>query len=78
MSKAAITFIVIFGTIVSGLLALIIIAVPFLAPMFKSNYAIPSVVENWGGVIIGFYFGSFFTMVSDLLKNKNAKTDKVE
>lgn len=64
----AINFILIFGTLISGVLALVIICVPILAPFWKSTYVIPPEIKNWGGVIIGFYFGSFISQVANVLR----------
>ena len=71
-----VSFILKFGTVISGVLALIIICVPILAPLFITDYAIPDTVENWGGVIIGFYFGSFISQVGNFLSpNNKSSTD---
>lgn len=63
----SVNFILIFGSVISGILALVIICVPIVAPLFLSSYAIPETIENWGGVIIGFYFGSFITQVGNII-----------
>ena len=34
-------------------------------PIFRSGFTIPDVLQNWGGLIIGFYFGSFITLLKD-------------
>ena len=34
-------------------------------PIFKSGFDIPVTLQNWGGLIIGFYFGSFVSLLKD-------------
>lgn len=70
VSKFSIDYLVIFGVTISGLLAILIIGVPIIAPFIVKSYAIPKTIENWGGVIIGFYFGSFFMTVIDVIKSQ--------
>jgi hypothetical protein len=53
------------GTLVSGAIALVIIvAVAILAIEGKR---VPDVLANWGGVILGFYFGQFMSLVKDYM-----------
>lgn len=33
-----------------------------------TNEIIPEVLSNWGGVIIGFYFGTSYAQITQLLK----------
>lgn len=50
---------------ISGLIALIvIISVVILALLDKP---IPPELSNWGGIILGFYFGQFISLVRDYL-----------
>ncbi len=58
-------FVVYAAVIVSSLIALCVIFVVALMPILRSGYAIPEVLANWGGLIIGFYFGSFITLLKD-------------
>lgn len=69
----SVNFILIFGSVISGVLALVIICVPIIAPLFLTSYAIPETIENWGGVIIGFYFGSFITQVGNIISPSQEK-----
>lgn len=69
-------FILKFGTVISGILALVIICVPIIAPLFMLNYKIPDTLENWGGVIIGFYFGSFISQVGNFLSPNNKRENE--
>jgi len=34
-------------------------------PVFRQGYTIPETLQNWGGLIIGFYFGSFVSLLKD-------------
>ena len=67
-TAAAISFLIRVGVIVSAIIAITVIAVPIFAPMISPTYAIPPQIKEWGGVIIGFYFGSFITLIGNLLK----------
>ena len=70
-----VSFILRFGTVISGILALVIICIPIMAPLFVHDYKIPSSIENWGGVIIGFYFGSFISQVGNFLHPSGKDVD---
>jgi hypothetical protein len=68
----AVRFILILGSSVSAILALIIVCVPILSPLFLAPgevYNFPTEVKDWGGIIIGFYFGSFLTLTADLIRS---------
>ncbi len=58
-------FVVYASVIVSSLIALCVIFVVALMPIFKSGFNIPDTLKNWGGLIIGFYFGSFVSLLKD-------------
>ncbi len=58
-------FVVYTTVVVSSIIALTIIFVVALMPVFKQGYTIPTTLQNWGGLIIGFYFGSFVTLLKD-------------
>ena len=45
---------------------LIIIATLWLVVVEK-NYDLPEALTNWGGVIIGFYFGQVFGLLRELM-----------
>jgi hypothetical protein len=64
----AISFLIRVGVSVSAIIAITVIAVPIVAPLISSTYTIPAEIKEWGGVIIGFYFGSFITLIGSLLK----------
>gem|GEM_PF-6465040 len=72
-----ISFMLGLGSAISGILALVIICVPIIGPLFIENYVPPKFIENWGGVIIGFYFGSFISQISNFLnQNKILKNNQ--
>lgn len=60
-------FIVITGTSVSSIIALAIIIPISIFKMKEPDLVVPEVLVNWGGIILGFYFGSFTTLIRDLL-----------
>lgn len=68
-TSSAISFLIRVGVIVSAIIAITVIAIPIVAPMFSNTYSIPTEIKEWGGVIIGFYFGSFVTLIGNLLRN---------
>jgi len=63
------------GFIISGLIALMIIggviwiSVQNVSRAADNQLTIPAVLENWGGVIVGFYFGAFITLIKDFIKS---------
>lgn len=59
-------FVIVFGMVISGIIAVVVIVVPLIAPFF-TTYQIPKIIEEWGGIIIGFYFGTFATLITNLL-----------
>lgn len=58
-------FVIYVSVIVSSIIALSVIFVVALMPIFKSGFDIPVTLQNWGGLIIGFYFGSFVSLLKD-------------
>lgn len=69
---AAISKVLIAQTWVSGILALAIILSAISIPLYSvyrndPSIQTPDVIKDWGGVIIGFYFGSALTQMSSLL-----------
>jgi hypothetical protein len=58
-------FVVITSVSVSSIIALTVIVVVAVFTFVKPTSEIPKVLENWGGLIIGFYFGSFITLLKD-------------
>lgn len=58
-------FVVYVSVTVSSLIALVVIFTVALMPLFLQGMEIPTTLQNWGGLIIGFYFGSFVTLLKD-------------
>jgi hypothetical protein len=71
-ASASIGRIITWISLIAGAISFVIVGcVVFLAVMsvFKpeSKIEIPQVLGNWGGIIIGFYFGQFANLVKDYL-----------
>lgn len=58
-------FVVYCAVSVSSIIALVVIGVVAIMPLVRTGFQIPDVLSNWGGLIIGFYFGSFITLLKD-------------
>ena len=62
-----------FLTCVAGLLALLVIGTicyTAVAPGVPTDNKALGQLQNWGGVIIGFFFGSFFNLFAEVIKGK--------
>lgn len=59
-------FVVITVISVSSIIALVVIIGTVLMPIQTTDKT-PTVLENWGGLIIGFYFGTFVGLLKDWL-----------
>lgn len=66
----AVSFILICGAVTSSVIAIVVIAIPLVAPLSDKPYTIPQQVGEWGGVIIGFYFGAFVSFAANVWKSK--------
>jgi hypothetical protein len=73
----AISFILISGAVTSSVIATVVIAVPLLVPMTSIPYNIPPEVKEWGGIIIGFYFGAFVTFAANVWKTRWEEKNEV-
>jgi hypothetical protein len=65
-------------TIVAGLLALVIIGTicyTAVVPGVSTENKALAQLQNWGGVVIGFFFGSFFNLLAETLKNNSIPTN---
>lgn len=51
---------------IAGVISLIVILGVVIMAFFGK--AIPDVLSNWGGIILGFYFGSFLSLVKDYME----------
>jgi fructose-specific phosphotransferase system IIC component len=58
-------FVVVVTVLVSSFIALMIISTVSFMPYFRQGYQVPDVLQNWGGLIIGFYFGTFLSLLKD-------------
>jgi len=66
--KFLMRFLIISGVIVSSIISVAIIVTVAYITIVTPEAEIPEVLTNWGGLIIGFYFGSFLSLVKDWLK----------
>ena len=62
MKLSAITICFIVTNIVTSILAIFVIAFPIIMHAKDETYSIPTEIREWGGVIIGYYFGSSLTI----------------
>lgn len=58
-------FVIYVTVIVASIIALTVIAVVVALPVVNPAYKVPDTLQNWGGLIIGFYFGTFMTLLKD-------------
>jgi hypothetical protein len=60
------------GFLISGAIALLVIGGVIFIALYNASHAteakMPEVLANWGGVIVGFYFGAFVTLIKDYIK----------
>ena len=73
--KDALVFrLVYIGFLISGAIALLVIGGVIILSVYSvfrgSDVKIPEVLSNWGGVIVGFYFGAFVTLIKDYMKTQ--------
>lgn len=66
--KFLMRFVIIIGTIVSSIISLAVIIPVAYFKVRQPEFEIPEVLTNWGGLIIGFYFGSFLGLVKDWIR----------
>lgn len=59
------SYVIILGSTISGVIALVVILAAVALPLFRDNAQLPEFLQQWGGLIIGFYFGSFVTLLKD-------------
>lgn len=64
-------FIVISWVIVSSLIALMVLGGTMYYKIINTTAPMPEVLSNWGGIILGFYFGSFTSIAKDILSKKD-------
>lgn len=59
-------FLIIAWVLVSSLIAITILGSTAYFKIKHPTAPIPEVLSNWGGIILGFYFGSFTTFAKDV------------
>lgn len=70
MSERARSWMVFMLIAISGLLAGCVIVLPLLMPWLidaANAYQVPDYIKEWGGIIIGFYFGASVNLIKDLI-----------
>ena len=50
---------------IAGLISIIVVGSVMVLALF--GHAIPDVLSNWGGIILGFYFGTFINLIRDYM-----------
>lgn len=65
MERWKIAIIVIIAS-TSSIIAIVTIVAGVVFP-YVTNLSTPPVIKDWGGLIIGFYFGTFSTVLKDWL-----------
>jgi hypothetical protein len=63
------------GTLISGVLAVGIILSVLIISLYNPDKEPPKVLENWGGIILGFYFGQFLSLVKDYMHSSERRSD---
>jgi hypothetical protein len=53
--------------IISIIVVLSVVVIAVAAPVFGLEAKVPEVLVNWGGIILGFYFGQFISLVKDYM-----------
>ena len=67
-SKRIMRFAFAFSVIVSGILAVVVVCIPVVASLIDPSFnSIPETIENWGGIVLGYYFGSMIGVFSKAL-----------
>jgi hypothetical protein len=63
---------------VASILALLTIGAAILHPYLDPTNTTPTILENWGGLIIGFYFGTIVNLLKDWMSPNGQDTTKEE
>ena len=69
-------FLIITWVLVSSGIALLILGSTMYFKVKNPTAPIPEVLSNWGGIILGFYFGSFTTFAKDVILRKPRDRDQ--
>lgn len=76
--SVAIKWYIVVSTITSGVIAFTIIISAILMPVLNPDAPTPKFLESWGGVIVGFYFGSFLTLLTKIVENGSDSAMRTE
>jgi H+/Cl- antiporter ClcA len=71
-------FVIITWAIVSSIIALLILGSTMYFKLANPTAPLPEVLQNWGGIILGFYFGSFTSYAKDVLTMKDNRKNHGE
>lgn len=71
-------FIIITWAVVSSIIALMILGGTMYYKILNPTAPMPEVLTNWGGIILGFYFGSFTSFAKDVLFGIETKKNTEE
>ena len=74
--KFLMRFIIVCGVFVSSTIALIIICTVAYQVIIQPEAGVPDVLRDWGGLILGFYFGSFIGLIKDWFGIKKMPTQR--
>lgn len=67
-------FVTIVWVVVTSSIAILILGTTMYFMAQNPTVAVPQLLSNWGGIILGFYFGSFSTIVVDELRRRLGET----
>lgn len=72
--------VILYGFLISGAIAILIvmsvIVIAVTQTFNRVEYNIPEVLSNWGGIIVGFYFGTFVSLIKDYMKIPSPEPDQ--
>lgn len=71
--KAKIGQFIWFSMLVSGFLAVSVVGTVIVLSILERP--VPDTLQNWGGIIIGFYFGTFISLLKDYVTEDDQGTE---
>lgn len=69
--------VILLGTIVSSIIALVVISSAAYIGITQRTGNLPKFIGDWGGLIIGFYFGSFVSLIKDWIMIQKKQSAEV-
>jgi hypothetical protein len=71
--QSSVDRLVLWGFVISGIIAMIIVLSVVIIAIIQiwfgsGDTKIPDVLANWGGIIVGFYFGTFISLIKDYMR----------